>query len=322
MSCEFSLPLGASAHATPTQVLYHGDCPDGFAAAWLYWRTLGDRATYIPVAHGDPPPPVDGEDVLVVDFAYPRAVTLDMASRAKSLRVLDHHASAQADLAGLSFAHFDMSRSGAGLAWQDLHGDVPAPLLVQCVEDRDLHRWSVPCSQDILHLLDTIPRDFVSWDVFFDRVQRDPGSVRREGALMRRRFEASAARLVPHALPIRAFGFRGLAANAPPEFADYVAGALAASADFGLTWFLDARGLVCASWRSKQVNVIPLAQQFGGGGHPNAAGARLDLSQLTDLLGVGHFANIATRSAAVQRTAPVPPLAREDLLPAARPHKF
>lgn len=286
MTSIFRLPLAIASIPAPTRVLYHGDCPDGFAAAWLYWRSLGDRADYVPVAHGDPPPVVDGEDVLIVDFSYSRQQTMEMASRARSLRILDHHASSAEDLRGLDFAYFDMGRSGAGLAWQDLHGDAPAPLLIQCVEDRDLHRQAVEGSQDILHVLDTIPRDFLAWDDFFVRIQRYPEGVCQEGALMRQRFEASALRLVPHALPVVVGESKGLAVNAPPEFADYVAHALAESADFGLTWFLDARGLVCASWRSREVDVIPLAQKFGGGGHPNAAGARMKLTQLAELLGV------------------------------------
>lgn len=287
MTTAFSLGLpSSSSPVPPTKVLYHADCPDGFAAAWLYWRRLGDGASYVPVAHGDGPVSVEGEDVVVVDFAYPRPVMLEMAARARSLRVLDHHASARDDLRGLGFAHFDLERSGAGLAWQDLHGDVPAPLMVQCIEDRDLHRWSVEGSLDILHVLDTLPREFAAWEAFFDKTLEAPQAIRAQGALMRQRFEASANRLVPHALPVQAGGLRGLAVNAPPEFADHVAHALARSADFGLTWFLDARGRVRVSWRSSRVDVIPLAQAFGGGGHPGAAGARLNLSQLSELLGV------------------------------------
>ena len=37
-------------------ILYHGDCPDGFGAAWASWKKFGDGAEYIGVHHGDNPP--------------------------------------------------------------------------------------------------------------------------------------------------------------------------------------------------------------------------------------------------------------------------
>lgn len=280
------LPCLSAPHPLPTLVLYHANCPDGFAAAWVYWRQLGDKARYVPVAYGDPPPQVDNEDVVVVDFSYPRQVCVDLARRARSFRVLDHHVSAREALEGLPFFHFDLHRSGAGLAWQDIHGDRPFLRLIECVEDRDLYRWSVEGSEDILHVLDTIPHDFGKWSELAHWLEEDPDAVRARGRIMRQRFESAAQRLLPHACPVRVGSATGLVVNAPMEFADYVGNQLAQKADFGLTWYLDFRGRVHASWRSKGFDVIPLAAAYGGGGHRRAAGARLTLGQLSDLLGL------------------------------------
>ena len=53
-------------------VLYHAHCPDGFGAAWAAWKRLGETATYVPVRHGVPPPPLpDCARLFLVDFAYP-----------------------------------------------------------------------------------------------------------------------------------------------------------------------------------------------------------------------------------------------------------
>ena len=77
-----------------THVLYHGDCPDGFGAAWAAWKALGEAASYLPVQHGDPPPALPREArVVLVDFSYPRAALLDLRSRVRDLLVLDHHLS-------------------------------------------------------------------------------------------------------------------------------------------------------------------------------------------------------------------------------------
>ena len=61
-------------------ILYHAHCADGFGAAFAAWKKLGSGADYVAVNHGDPPPPVAGRDVVVLDFAYPRATTLALAA--------------------------------------------------------------------------------------------------------------------------------------------------------------------------------------------------------------------------------------------------
>lgn len=79
-------------------ILYHNHCPDGFCAAWVAHRQFGGGADYIPVQYGQPPPDVAGRDVFIVDFSYKRAVLLEMAEKANSVVVLDHHRTAEEDL--------------------------------------------------------------------------------------------------------------------------------------------------------------------------------------------------------------------------------
>src|SRR3990167_9339886 len=99
-----------------TIVIYHSNCFDGFGAAWVL-RGVYPDATFIPATYGDAPPDVTGQDVVIVDFSYPRDVLLAMRQSSRSLVVADHHKTAQANCEGLDFCHFDMNRSGAGLAW-------------------------------------------------------------------------------------------------------------------------------------------------------------------------------------------------------------
>jgi hypothetical protein len=113
-------------------VIYHGKCPDGMTAAWAVRKALGE-GDYVPANHGDAPPDVAGRDVVIVDFSYRRAIMEAMFAEAKSLLVLDHHKSAEAELADLPFATFDMGRSGAGMAWDWFHPGQPRPALVNLV---------------------------------------------------------------------------------------------------------------------------------------------------------------------------------------------
>ena len=85
-------------------VIYHGHCRDGFCSAWVASRFLED-AEFFAADYGDPPPMdrIEGSprDVYVLDFSYPRAELIEIAKRAKSLVLLDHHRTAQQDLQSL-----------------------------------------------------------------------------------------------------------------------------------------------------------------------------------------------------------------------------
>ncbi len=82
--------------------IYHGNCADGFTAAWAVWLTLtplGGVELY-PGVYGEDPPDVTGRDVIMVDFSYKRPVIEAMASTCRTMLILDHHKTAEADLAG------------------------------------------------------------------------------------------------------------------------------------------------------------------------------------------------------------------------------
>ena len=60
-------------------VIYHGNCADGFSAAWCFWRKYGEGADYVAGVYQQSPPDVAGRDVYLVDFSYKRDVLLEMA---------------------------------------------------------------------------------------------------------------------------------------------------------------------------------------------------------------------------------------------------
>ncbi|WP_315388722.1 DHHA1 domain-containing protein [uncultured Stenotrophomonas sp.] len=77
-------------------VIYHHNCADGFTAAWAVRQAMD--ADFHPGVHSDPAPDVSGRDVILVDFSYPPAVMRALQQLARSILVLDHHKSAEADL--------------------------------------------------------------------------------------------------------------------------------------------------------------------------------------------------------------------------------
>ena len=102
--------------------IYHSNCADGFGSAWVVRKFFGNgKVDFHPGIHQTDPPDTTDRDVIMVDFSYKRPVVLEMAKKASSILILDHHKSAKEDLVSLPktvTTVFDVSRSGAMIAWE------------------------------------------------------------------------------------------------------------------------------------------------------------------------------------------------------------
>ncbi|AGX88607.1 DHH family phosphoesterase [Candidatus Symbiobacter mobilis] len=286
----------APAPTTPL-VMHHGPhCPDGFASAMAAWMVFGDQAQYVPLDHGPMRtladlPAVDARQVFLLDFCLPRALLEQIEERAAQLVVLDHHRSAADDLAGYVCSkgevRFDMSKSGARLAWEYFHPDVQAPDLVRYVEDRDLWVWQYPQSAAFLAALDVEPMDFGRWREIaaFDAAQQ--AAFVQRGEAMDAKFRHLAQGMAEDARPIVLCGERGLMLNAPSMFHSLLGDLLCRkSGTFALLWTVDQNGRIKCGLRSRSgFDCIPLARPMGGGGHAQACGFRIDPRRLPELLG-------------------------------------
>lgn len=158
--------------ARRTIVLYHANCNDGFGAAWAAYThpDLGPEAEYVPVQYGDTPPDVTEAMVYILDFSFPADVLRAMAAQAYEVVLLDHHVTAEENLAGLRNYEvpnlhilFDRERSGAVISWDVFHPAEEVPVLLQYVQDRDLWRWELPLSHEVNAGLTLYPHDFAEW---------------------------------------------------------------------------------------------------------------------------------------------------------------
>lgn len=249
-------------------ILYHGGCPDGFGAAWAAWRKFGDDAEYIPVKHGNPPPELpDGSQVWIIDFAYDRQTLIDLSQRV-TLKVLDHHRTAQADLQGLDFAEFDMQRSGAVLSWNHFHPDQPVPELLQYVQDQDLWTWALPDAKEICAALSVYPFDFDTWSTL------STATLRSEGQIVLRYKQQLVTQLGLKVDFIEICGQKVPAVNTA-LFASELGNQLCLDhpdAPFSAC-YSEHDGRRKFSLRSIGDNdVAAVAAHFGGGGHRNASG--------------------------------------------------
>lgn len=254
-------------------VIYHGGCLDGFTAAWVADQFL-DEPELHGVGYTDSPPlseEVDGREVYIVDFSFKRDVCERLHSAARKLVILDHHKTAEAELAGLPYAQFDMNRSGAGMAW-DFFGDTQRPWLIDYVEDRDLWRFALPYSKEINAGVATTEMTLEAWSELLLK-GRDAARQLGKGALA---FESMCARKAAETARVHRFeGYDVPFVNTQYQLASVTAGLLAESYPFAVAWFQTKGGAYQYSLRSRgddAVDVSEIAKRWGGGGHRNAAG--------------------------------------------------
>lgn len=257
-------------------VIYHANCIDGFTAAWAAWCAFGDDAQYMPAKYGDGAPVVNGLDVTIVDFSYPRDALLAMEEQANSLLVLDHHKTAQADLEGLNFCTFDMGRSGAGLAWDVLKSGVCRPPLINYVEDRDLWRFALPCSKEINAFIGTFEQTFGDWSLLDHALEDDFGGCAGAGGAVLRGVDRYCREMAEHLRFVQIGQHIVPCVNAPYINTSELVGHLAEThsrSPFAAGWFQRGDGQYQYSLRSRgDFDVSAVAKLFGGGGHKNAAG--------------------------------------------------
>lgn len=292
-------------------LLYHAGCFDGFTAAWAWWYFIQERGgeftQYIGARYGDEPPyeKLKAEDVLMVDFSYPRAQLERIRHDANSILILDHHATAKSDLEGFPEAVFDMDRCGCVMLWDEEirfrmaheQGDHPTlgitkrPWLLEYVQERDLWKFRLPKSLEVAAVVSSIPMTFEHWSGLYERVGAFPVDdplapsamepIVREGeAIMRYQ---------------RQYGQKGLAEARSEMISDYLVPCVnmpymncseyvgwllerSPTAAFAAGYFRRADGKWQFSLRSRpDFDCSQVARLYGGGGHPQAAGFQVEV---------------------------------------------
>lgn len=289
--------------------IYHGNCADGFTAAWAVWKAIGGgygeqmAIELVAGVYQDDPPAVKGRDVIIVDFSYKWPVLEKMMRQAKTLVILDHHASAVEELAqhfptppvdldwpsfvksGAKVAGvFKLQRSGAGLAWDFFHPGKPAPRLVQYVEDRDLWHFKLPQSRAVNANIFAHAYDLAVWEQMYWDLQ-DGANFKRfaqGGEAIERKHHKDVAELVKLTRRRMTIGGHDVPVANLPYTLSSDAGHLMAQGERFAACYWDTEGGRVFSLRSADdgLDVSEIAVKYGGGGHKRAAGFRVDLRKL------------------------------------------
>ena len=276
----------------PTLCIYHGSCSDGFSAAWAVHKKFGNFVRFYPATYGHPPPEVAGEHVVIADFSYKEPVLRGMCNRAASITVLDHHQTAEEDLRHLLSDNiisgiFDTDRSGAVITWQYYHKE-PVPNFLLHVQDRDLLRFLLRDTKEILACATSHPYDFEIWDELVRRCEHP--LLRKllivEGCAIERKHLRDVKLLL--AMTCRRMVIGGIdvpVANITGHLASTSADMIGAGEVF-TTSYLDRQNYREFSLRSQEnggIDVAEIAKGYGGGGHKNSAGFRVPFTDLERL---------------------------------------
>jgi len=277
--------------------IYHGNCADGFSAAYVLWRIYGlDQCDFHAGVYNTEPPDVTGRNVVMVDFSYKRPVLESMAAKANSILILDHHKTAAADLDGFwkppsrydDFcgpvadglreaglppvnAIFDMDRSGATITWDYFLPHVPRPPLLNHIEDRDLWLFKLEGTREIQANVFSYHYDFEIWHKL---MESDPQVLRTEGAAIERKHHKDVAELVGVLKRrMKIGGYDVPVANLPYTLTSDAGHMMCKGEPFAACYW-DTPGGRVMSLRSSDdgVDVSEIAKSYGGGGHRNASG--------------------------------------------------
>lgn len=273
--------------------IYHGNCADGFGAAWVVRRYFNREVDFHHGVYGQEPPDVAGREVIMVDFSYKRPVLERMAMSAKMILILDHHKTAAEDLAGYRrpiwgaqnmsegiWAEFDMDRSGAGLTWDFFYPGKPRPKLLDHIEDRDLWRFALPRTRAIQAAVFSFPYEWDAWDALMESGEEDLRDLAMEGEAIDRKMLKDIAELLGVATREMVIGGHKVpVVNLPYTMASEAAGKLAQDAPFAAAYFdrADARVFSLRSRGAGGLDVSTIAKGYGGGGHRNAAGFQMPI---------------------------------------------
>ncbi len=263
-------------------IIYHGDCKDGFGGAWVAWKKFGAKARYLPAQHERPVPRgLKNKKVYLIDFSYPLPKLKTLLKNASKVILIDHHLTAQAAAKLIPEGLFNLNHSGAVLAWKYFYPKKSIPQLLRHIEDRDLWKFKLSSTEEILTALGTRERSFVAFETFMKSLNnsRERSKIIKEGkALLAYKAELVSDILTKASLGVFA-GKKVPIVNSPIFESDLGNALVRRGFPFAVVWHYK-RDRIKISLRSDgKFDVSKIALRFGGGGHKAAAAFHLPITK-------------------------------------------
>jgi oligoribonuclease NrnB/cAMP/cGMP phosphodiesterase (DHH superfamily) len=285
---------------TMDKIFYHHvkkdvPCPDGIVSAWVAQKYYDDAQLFgciYQMPKEDLPPVEQGDRLIIVDFSFPQQIIKEWLNKASEIIVLDHHKTAMENRLGIGgklVEKFDMTKCGAILTWEYFFPDKPIPPFLWHIQDRDLWQFKLPMTNKVHAVMGRIGRTFQMLDLYEGLNYEREFLVLMEqlGGKLLKEKEEKIAKILERKKCGEVAGYPSifhlkLASEEEPLTSDLCSALykqhpeslfVACLMSDHLTWSLrsDRNG--------SNTDVSQIAKQFGGGGHRNAAGFKLESNE-------------------------------------------
>lgn len=281
-------------------VIYHKNCMDGLAAAFIAKEALGDIFT-LPLNYGEEETVyekmeelgilISQVDIYFVDFSFKRNLMIELCSKVKRVVVIDHHKTAEENLKGLDKEIenikivFDMNKSGATLAYEYFDSDLKKELFTY-VEDRDLWKWELSLSKEISEALKLYikPNNLESFKSVYENFYLSKYSF--VGLALTQKLEQQVASKLKKVRDIKILDINFKIINVSENISELGNAICSEYNTPAMLYFITEETRVFCSFRSLDTlaDVSVVAKSFGGGGHRNACGCSFELNEFVELL--------------------------------------
>jgi len=231
-----------------------------------------------------------------VDFYTDKLLDIAKNEKIEKIYIYDHHKTAKERLEKGIFEKvkdkitffYDQDKSGATLTWEKVMGEIPE--IMKYIEDRDIWKWSIKDSDKVLAYLDTKIFNTKFPDEIFkelvkltENFSKEKEKYKNLGKAMLDFKKATIFKICSN-LHYLVFpkGEKLYAVNSPvfrSEIGDVLSKVLKDVICIYSIYPTEEDTFVLVSLRSKNQKAKKIAEKYGGGGHPNASGCKILLSQ-------------------------------------------
>lgn len=271
-------------------VFFHNPCQDGLTSAWianLFARENNLKFDFHGISNNNSPkiePNIKNKNIIFIDYAPNKNQIITVKKKALDYFILDHHKTNEEYYKNHPNVHFDMEKSGAGLAWDYFFPNREVPLFVKMVQDRDLWKWEINNSKEFCSGLfyytsscENLEETFNMIDEIFVSETKF-NEVINFGKILEKRKQNQINNILKN-ITKKTYDYNGkkiCIVNADHELASDLGSAIVNNHDYdaAVMWRYDH--LNEEYWLSLRANnkldVSEICKSFGGGGHKNAAG--------------------------------------------------
>lgn len=278
----------------PEVVLYHKSCFDGTAAAWAFKEfiktispsQIKKEIEYIPVSHSaNVPEETKGKRVLILDYCFKQDKLDALIEQASYVLILDHHKTTESIVVTSTKCKLilDMKRSGAEMAWDYFHRGIPRPWVINYIGDRDLWLFRLPNSKIINTYIYSLPVTFETLDSL--QFNHTIEECFEKGKLLNDAYMENVKKIINDewkaifTSPVSQKEYIVGVTPCPWFYRSDVGNTMCSDRkegddiDFAVlyTYYANSKQFSVSLRGHNKVDCSAIAQEFNGGGHPNAS---------------------------------------------------